>query len=228
MKKGLEHCETIRVSDVSPDRLTGALRCLNLGRVTVCTMVTRTDAAQRNTSACVPARATVMENIVVMDRQAWTTLFHRLLFTSAVWIVLSGTDAKALAVGAFAVPAATWLSLRLLPGRDRLVLWRFLRHFPSFVGGSLQGGVDVARRAISPGMPLLPGWVEVPVRLPDGGRVALGAELSLMPGTLAAGVRGDRLLVHLLDTDAGFENAIPREEAAIAAMILGTGKEVGP
>jgi hypothetical protein len=37
-------------------------------------------------------------------------------------------------------------------------------------------------------------------------------------------VRGDRLLVHLLDTEAGFERAIPREEAAIAAMIL----EAGP
>jgi hypothetical protein len=33
-------------------------------------------------------------------------------------------------------------------------------------------------------------------------------------------VRGDRLLVHVLDTEAGFEEAIPREEEAIAAMIL--------
>ena len=47
----------------------------------------------------------------------------------------------------------------------------------------------------------------------------MGWELSLMPGTLAAGTRDGRLLVHLLDTQAGFERAIPREEAAIAAMI---------
>lgn len=167
-----------------------------------------------------------MQNISVF--QAWTALFHRLFFTGAIWIVLSGANAKAGAVGVFAVPMATWLSLRLLPGGDHLVLWRLLRHFPSFVGGSLQGGLDVARRALSPGMSLSPGWVEVPVRLPDGGRVALGAELSLMPGTLAAGVRGDRLLVHLLDTDAGFERAIPREEAAIAAMILDADKGHGP
>ncbi|MFP4239998.1 MAG: Na+/H+ antiporter subunit E, partial [Rhodosalinus sp.] len=90
-----------------------------------------------------------------------------------------------------------------------------------FLGASLLGGLDVARRALSPRMPLAPGWVEVPVRLPDGGRVALGAELSLMPGTLAAGTQGDRLLIHLLDVEAGFEEAIPREEAAIAAMISG-------
>ena len=145
---------------------------------------------------------------------------HRLLLLSAVWLVLGGVDGKALAMGALAVPAATWLSLRLLPGRLHLSPWRVLRHFPTFIRDSLLGGIDVARRALSPRMPLSPGWVEVPVRLPDGGRVALGAELSLMPGTLAAGVRGDKLLVHLLDTGAGFEDAIPREEAAIAEMIL--------
>lgn len=148
------------------------------------------------------------------------TIVGRLALFGALWVVLAGTEAKALAVGAVAVPVATWLSLRFLPGPRHLKPWRLLGHMPAFAGGSLIGGLDVARRALMPAMPLAPGWVEVPVRLPDGGRVALGAELSLMPGTLAAGVRGDRLLIHLLDTEAGFETAIPREEAAIAAMIL--------
>ena len=160
-----------------------------------------------------------------MHGRVWTALAHRLLFTGGVWIVLAGAEAKALAVGAVAVPVATWLSFRLLPLRQHLVLWRLARHVPAFLGGSLLGGLDVARRALSPAMPLAPGWVEVPVRLRDGGRVAMGAELSLMPGTLAAGARGDRLLVHLLDTEAGFERAIPRKEAAIAAMILDTGED---
>lgn len=155
-----------------------------------------------------------------MARIATRTILGRLALLGVLWIVLAGTDAKALAVGLVSVPVAVWLSMRLLPGPRHLVLWRLLRHLPSFVGGSLLGGIDVARRALSPRMPLAPGWVEVPARLPDGGRVALGAELSLMPGTLAAGVRGDRLLIHLLDTEAGFEKAIPREEAAIASMIL--------
>jgi len=155
-----------------------------------------------------------------MESTVWTAYIHRFFFMSAVWVVLSGVDTKAFAVGAFAVPAATWLNLRLAPPRQHLLLWRVARHFPVFVGRSLLGGIDVARRALSPEMQLSPGWTEVPVRLPGGGRVAMGAELSLMPGTLAAGVRGERLLVHLLDTEAGFERAIPREEAAIAAMIV--------
>jgi len=129
-------------------------------------------------------------------------------------------EPKGLAVGALAVPVAVWLSLGLLPAHRRLSVWRFARHVPVFLAGSFLGGIDVARRALSPRMRLRPGWVEVPVELSDGGRAAIGGELSLMPGTLAAGTREGRLLVHLLDTDAGFERAIPREETAIAAMIL--------
>ncbi len=157
-----------------------------------------------------------------MEKPISTAFVHRLLFMIVVWIVLSGVDGKALAIGAVAVPAATSLSLHLLPRQQYLHLWRVARHFPVFLFSSLRGGLDVARRALSPAMPLSPGWVEVPAQLPDGGRVAMGAELSLMPGTLAAGVRGERLLVHLLDTEAGFENAIPREEEAILGMIVDT------
>ena len=83
----------------------------------------------------------------------------------------------------------------------------------------MSGGIDVAKRAFSPRLPLNPGWVEIPSDLPDGARVALGAELSLMPGTLSAGSAEGKLLVHLLDTDAGFDCAIPREIAEIAAII---------
>lgn len=161
-----------------------------------------------------------MRSPLIMDRAAWTGFTNRVLFLGGLWFVLAGTDAKAMLVGVFAVPAATWLSLLLLPLGQHLILWRSIVHFPVFVKNSLFGGLDVAGRALSPRLPLSPGWVEVPVRLPNGGRVAMGAELSLMPGTLAAGVRSERLLVHLLDTEARFEDAIPREEAAIASMIL--------
>ena len=153
--------------------------------------------------------------------QGMIVTMYRVILLGAVWLVLTGADTKGLAVGAVAVPVATWLSLRLMPARRPMLVWRLVLHLPSFVAGSVLGGLDVARRALAPHMPLKPGWVEVPARLPDGGRVLMGAELSLMPGTLAAGMRGDRLLVHLLDTEAGFERAIPREEAAIAAMMPG-------
>jgi multicomponent Na+:H+ antiporter subunit E len=114
-------------------------------------------------------------------------LLHRTLLLGGVWVVLAGTEPKGLAIGALAVPVAVWLSLKLIPAHHGLSVWRLARHLPTFLLGSLSGGADVARRALSPRLRLRPGWVEVPVALPDGGRAVMGGDLSLMPGTLAAG-----------------------------------------
>jgi multicomponent Na+:H+ antiporter subunit E len=161
-----------------------------------------------------------------MSRNFVRALFRRTLLLGGVWVILAGTEPKGLAFGAVSVPVAVWLSMSLLPAHHELSVWRLVRHIPVFLLGSLSGGWDVARRALSPRLRLQPGWVEVPVTLPDGGRAVMGGELSLMPGTLAAGTRDGRLLVHLLDTGAGFEHAIPQEEAAIAMIILGRDREV--
>ena len=153
-----------------------------------------------------------------------TAIAHRTALFAALWFALAGTAAEGLAAegliaGAGAVAAAVWLSLRLVPARRPLALWRLAGHLPRFLWGSLVGGIDVSRRALAPRLRLRPGWRMVPLDLPDGGRVALGAELSLMPGTLAAGSDGARLVVHLLDTEAGFDAAIEVQAAEIAAIL---------
>ncbi|WP_209424522.1 Na+/H+ antiporter subunit E [Pararhodobacter sp. SW119] len=148
---------------------------------------------------------------------------HRGAMLGAIWAALSAPDPEGLALGLVAVPAAVALSLRLLPARHPLILWRLALHLPRFLAGSVTGGVDVARRAFARKMPLDPGWIDVPPEpsggLPGGARVALGGELSLMPGTLAAGCDGDRLLVHVLDRGGRFDASIPREAREIAAII---------
>ncbi len=131
------------------------------------------------------------------------------LLLGGLWAVLTGLQPKGLVVGAMVVPAAVWISLRLLPAGQPRDLARFPRHGARFIAGSLSGGIDVARRALSPAMRLKPGWIEVPLPQGSGAGPAIGGELSLMPGTLAAGRVGDRLLVHLIDTESGFERAIP-------------------
>ncbi len=146
-------------------------------------------------------------------------ILHRTVLFGAIWGVLTAPGVEGLVAGLFAVPATVWLSLRLMPAHHPVALWRLALHLPRFLAGSVTGGIDVARRAFARDMPLNPGWVELPVDLPDGGRVALGGELSLMPGTLAAGSHEGRLLVHLLDTEAGFDRTIPREAADIAAIL---------
>lgn len=142
----------------------------------------------------------------------------RTLLFAAIWVILTGAAPDALLFGMPTVAAAVWLSLRLLPPVGALRLMRALAMLPGFLSGSLSGGLDVARRAFSLRPALRPGWVAYPTLLPGGGRVALGGELSLMPGTLAAGCAEGQLLVHVLDRDAGFEEGIAREEGRIAAI----------
>ncbi|ODS94171.1 MAG: hypothetical protein ABS49_12410 [Erythrobacter sp. SCN 62-14] len=143
---------------------------------------------------------------------------HRAVLFGAVWLVLVRLDPMGLAVGAVIVPLAVWVSLRTLPARHPLDLWRLAGHLPRFVAGSVAGGVDVAGRAFAPAMQLDPDWLRVKVGLSDGARTALGAELSLMPGTLAAGADDQHLLVHVLAREGNTEAEIAALEAEIAAL----------
>ncbi|WP_162300801.1 Na+/H+ antiporter subunit E [Alkalilacustris brevis] len=138
---------------------------------------------------------------------------------AAVWLVLAGAGGDALLVGLLVVPVATWISLRLLPASGGVRLYRMLLFLPGFLWRSLLGGVDVAWRVFHPALPIRPGWIKEPVNLSDGGKVALGAELSLMPGTLVAGSDGPMLLVHVLDTRQHTADAVHVEEARIATLL---------
>lgn len=142
----------------------------------------------------------------------------RLGVLGALWAGLVGGDSEGLALGLAVVPAAVWLSLRLMPPSRGLRPWRVLGLLPGFYGRSIVGGLDVARRAVDPRLPLAPGWLVQRVDLAPGGRVGLGAAVSLMPGTLAAGCDGDRLLVHVLDRDADPAAALEGEVARLARL----------
>lgn len=137
---------------------------------------------------------------------------------AGLWVGLVGADPEGLALGLAVVPAALWVSLRSMPPQGRLRVGRFLTMLPGFHLRSVLGGLDVAARALAPRMRLAPGWVVAPSRLPPAGRVAMGASLSLMPGTLVAGTEGDRLLVHVLDRTADHAGALRAEEARLARL----------
>ncbi len=146
-------------------------------------------------------------------------ILRRGLIFSLVWTTLVGSDPEGWAFGAVAIPAAVWLSLALLPDRGGLRLMPLIAMLPGFITRSVAGGVDVARRAFDPRLPLQPGWLVRPVKLSAGGRVALGAELSLMPGTLVAGSRGTELLVHVLDVTEDHDGTLAAEETRFAAIM---------
>ncbi len=149
------------------------------------------------------------------------TLLKRWLLLYLLWLVISAADARALIAGMVVAGAGAWLSIRLLPsGESRLRLWPVIRLMPAFAWRSLLGGMDVAWRALHPRMPLVPGWMVYRTRLPRGAaRVTLGNEISLTPGTLAAGGHEEDLYVHYLDSEQPVATMIAREEHRVAACI---------
>jgi len=148
-------------------------------------------------------------------------IFRRAAVFAAVWLALTGATPGAIPFGAAAVALATWASLRLLPPKGRgLRSFALLALLPHFLWESVKGGIDVAYRALHPAMPLNAGWLRVPLRLPLGAaRMSLGSEISLLPGTLAAGIDGDSLLVHCLDVRPDEEGRLCDEEARLLRVL---------
>jgi multicomponent Na+:H+ antiporter subunit E len=146
-------------------------------------------------------------------------ILRRFAIFFALWLVIAWQEA--LVVGAIAAGVATIVSLRLLPAQHGVVrlVW-LVRGLPGFFWASFLGGVDVIWRAFHPRLPLNPGWIVYRSRLPtSAARVALGSDLSLMPGTLAAGTRGQALYVHCLDVDRAVDRQIAREERRIGQSL---------
>ena len=151
--------------------------------------------------------------------RALAALSHAAVF-AALWVVLTGGAADTWLVGAASVIAATAASQGLWHRRtgwwSPLALLRFSLYF---LRESLRGGVDVARRALHPAMPLQPGLVVLRSRLPSGpAEVFLINTLSLMPGTLGVELRGTVLTLHALDERAPVVAETRALEELVAAI----------
>jgi len=147
----------------------------------------------------------------------------RALVYFGIWIVIDQSAKPAnLVVGLLAAAGATWASVRLLPpstGRVRLGV--LLTLLPRFLWQSLVAGVDVARRAFSPRLPLAPGFVDYPVRLPRGSaRNAFELISSLMPGSVATDETDAKIEFHCLDAQQPVVEQLAAEEQAYARALV--------
>jgi len=140
------------------------------------------------------------------------------------WLVLTGADAGDLAAGLVATVAATWASLRLMPaqqwGLRPIKLAEFVLHF---LRQSIVAGIDVALRALDPRLPLRPGFVVYPARLPPGTKLdTFCAIMSLLPGTLPCGpAEGNGLTIHCLDVTQPVVEQLAAEEALFMQALGG-------
>lgn len=137
-----------------------------------------------------------------------------------VWWALTLGEVGGLGFGAIVVVLVAGLSLRLFPSSGYqlrpvgLVLFFFY-----FLSRSVVAGVDVARRLLSPALPVQPGEITLTLRLPEGSpRWLLANTLSLMPGTLSALLEGDRLTLHCLDTRDPVEQDVRETERQVGRV----------
>jgi multicomponent Na+:H+ antiporter subunit E len=139
--------------------------------------------------------------------------------------MLSGGGPANLAVGAIAALAAVWTSLHLLPpGTSHVRPSALAGLVLHFLWQSVVAGVDVARRALHPRLPLHPGFVVYPVGLPPGpARNMFTSLMSLLPGTVPTGsAENGGLLIHCLDVQQPVKGQLAAEEALFARVIGGS------
>jgi multicomponent Na+:H+ antiporter subunit E len=145
------------------------------------------------------------------------------------WWALTEGRPGSLVVGLPSVLAAAALATWLVPWPERLVRpLPALRLAGWFAWQSVRGGLDVARRALSPSLPIDPQLVTLSTRLPPGAaRVLLADATSLLPGTLSVDLEDDRVLVHALAGGPEVIRDFRALEARIATL-LGLPAPEGP
>jgi multicomponent Na+:H+ antiporter subunit E len=146
------------------------------------------------------------------------SLLARLIFFAALWSMLTEGDWDSWIVGIPVAVLAASGSVAILPPISLvwIELFPFVRFF---LWRSLLGGLDVARRALEPAMPIAPALVRYRLRLPAGlGQVLMLNTVALMPGTLVVDVESDSVILHLLDANTEWQPGIEAIEEKIARL----------
>ncbi len=124
------------------------------------------------------------------------------------WMLLTPLHSQEIIAGVIASILIVLLTLKMEPvlGDIRLtpksLLYSLLYIFV-FVRELIISNLDVARRVLSPSLPMNPGIVKVRTKLKSKiGKVVLANSITLTPGTLTADVKGENLYIHWIDITA--------------------------
>lgn len=153
----------------------------------------------------------------VLRVQLQSILRRGVVFACVWWILVEGATASWwIGIPVILIVSATSVALvapvnpvwRELPG---FILFFFTR--------SLLGGVDVAWRAIHPGLPIAPALILYPLRLPSGmPQVFLANTISLLPGTLSTELDSSFLKIHVLNGRKGILPELEMLEQKVAVV----------
>ncbi len=133
-------------------------------------------------------------------------IFVSFIIAFIFWILLNNTlDPMILGIGAllslglslvFCARCDLFSEIKLTPAA---LLYTFI-YIIVFLYELIKSNLDVARRVITPSLPINPGIVEVKTRLRSKmGRMILANSITLTPGTLTIDIVGDTLYIHWID-----------------------------
>ena len=126
-----------------------------------------------------------------------------------LWLILSGHYGPLLiALGVASTIITTFIAahMQLFAGAPALRLWRLPAYWLWLVAQIARANWDVAKRIISPRLPISPIMVRLqPSQRSDVGCVIYANSITLTPGTVTLGLEQDGLLVHALTAEAAAE-----------------------
>lgn len=134
------------------------------------------------------------------------------LSTLLLWVLLTGSMASnelgagllvAAVVSAVSGPhLAVFNGLKTHPA----AFLHLLNYLVYFFIALVRANLDMARRILSPSLPINPGIVEVQTTLESPlGRMLLANSITLTPGTLTVDLKEDRLLIHWINIPEGVD-----------------------
>ncbi len=148
----------------------------------------------------------------------WSRFILRLGGCLLLWWVLTGGRPSSWIIGIPTIALTLWvMSLSPQSPPWHISFDGLVRFIPYFLLQSVRGGIDVARRAYSPSLPLDPQIIDFPLSLPPGrSQIFFLNSVSLLPGTLSADLVGTTLKVHVLDHKA--DPQLERLETHVARL----------
>ncbi len=149
----------------------------------------------------------------------------RFIAMMILWLILVEGDRYNVWFGMAIAAGAALVSLLFIPKITfhPLALIGFV---PFFLHKSIIGGIDVAKRAFDPRMPIDPGFAEFPLSISsERGRVFIANTMSLLPGTVSVEVLERSLRLHLLDRTLPVHTTLQVLETHVASLL---GEELDP
>jgi len=143
------------------------------------------------------------------------------LVSFILWLLLTGSlDQQELVAGLIVSLVAAALSagritifsdIRLSPAAPLA----FVMYLATFLLALLKANLDMARRVLSPSLPLNPAMIEFTTDLQSNlAKLVLANSITLTPGTLAVDVTENKILVHWIDCPEGISPRQATEQIA--------------